>query len=69
MERSSHVEHHPVVGTPAATATERAIIVFDLETGTKIGASPHVKVEQVEVSKSRGTIITTLKIRPLKAKD
>lgn len=67
-DRSGHIEHHPVVGPPAENAEERAILVIDLATGRKIGASPHVKVEQVDVKKYRGAITTTLKITPLKAK-
>lgn len=65
---SGHVEHVPVIGQPSQQADERAIVIFDCETGRKIGASPHVKIEQVSVTKTRGTITTTLKIRPIKGK-
>jgi hypothetical protein len=60
------IEHVPVVGQPSTHAEERAILIFDTETGRKIGHSPHVKVEQTKYSKRGGTITTTLKITHVK---
>lgn len=63
--QTSNIEHLPVVGQPSAHATERAIVVFDTETGRRIGHSPHCKVEQLEVDKTDGVITTTLQITPI----
>lgn len=67
MERKAVVEHVPVVRHHEdLPAVERAIVVFDLDTGRRIGHSPHCTVEQVDYKKSRGVITTTLKIKPIK---
>ena len=42
------------------------MVVFDAATGRKIGASPHVHVEQTSYKNKDGVITTTLKITPLK---
>lgn len=66
-QRKAIIEHVPVVRHHEdQPATERAIVIFDLETGRRIGHSPHCKIEQVDYKKHRGTITTTLKIRTIK---
>lgn len=60
----SQVHHVPVVGRPAADGEDRTTIVFDAN-GLKIGASPHVRIEQVTLENDEGVITTTLKITPL----
>lgn len=62
MADVDHIEHVAVVGRPSQHADERVTVVFDGETGRKIGHPPNYRVEQVKCSKRDGTITTTLKI-------
>ena len=61
-----HVHHVPIVGRPPSDGEVRATVIFDATTGRKIGASPHVKVEQVTYDEADGVVTTTLKITPVK---
>ena len=48
-------------------AENRVHIIFDADTGRRIGHSPAHTVDQVSYTKSRsGVITTTLKIKPAK---
>ena len=60
-----HIHHVPIVGRPEAEGEVRATVVFDATTGIKIGASPHVQVEQTSLKIKDGVITMTLKITPL----
>jgi hypothetical protein len=65
VERGT-VEHVPVIGEPSKQAEDRVHVIFDAETGRRIGHSPHAKVEQVKYSVTKGVITMTLKITPFK---
>jgi hypothetical protein len=66
VERGT-VEHVPVIGEPSKQAEDRVHVIFDANTGRRIGHSPHAKVEQVAYTTTkRGVITTTLKITPIK---
>lgn len=64
--RDGTITHMPVVGSPSDHPHGHAVVVFDAETGQRIGHNPNYTVEQVSVEKKRGTITTTLKIRHIK---
>ena len=66
MTRSGVVHHVPIAGEPSDHPHGHAVVIFDAETGRKIGQNPNYKVEQVSVEKRGGTVTTTLKIRHIK---
>ena len=69
-ERKAVIEHVPVVRHHAdESAHNRTIIVFDTDTGRRIGHSPHCTVKQVSYEKVGGTVTTTLEITPIKDED
>lgn len=65
MDRGQ-VHHVPVVGQPEAEGEVRALVVFDAQTGRRIGHSPHVNVEQTRLKAVDGGFTMTLKITLVK---
>ena len=64
-ERKAVIEHVQVVRHHADLPAEhRAHVVFDTDTGRRIGHNPDCVVEQLSYEKADGVITTTLRITP-----
>ncbi|HWV46749.1 MAG TPA: hypothetical protein VN039_12160, partial [Nitrospira sp.] len=56
----------PVVGSPSDHPHGHAVVVFDAETGQRIGHNPNYVVEQSRLKKVDGGFSMTLKLRHIK---